>query len=96
MTYPGRKARRCLDEWVDGPTSITQLAARTKFQHAIDIFRFESRFQTDNGLTQGVVDRWVRAAFFELFAALGLCRFDGESPPAHLPLTRADSHLLRP
>ena len=43
------------------------------------------------------VDRWVRAPFFERFLALGVFRFDGETPPTppdracrdHLPLTRA-------
>lgn len=35
------------------------------------------------------VDRWVRAAFSGIFLALGFYRFDGESQPSHLPLTRA-------
>ena len=40
------------------------------------------------------VDRWVRAAFLERFLALGFSRFDGESPPSHLPLTRAVGRTL--
>ena len=43
-----------------------------------------------SGLTMRAVDRWVRAAFFfAFFLALSFFRFDGESQPSHLPLTRA-------
>ncbi len=35
------------------------------------------------------VDRWVRAVFLGIFLALGFSRFDGESRPSHLSLTRA-------
>jgi hypothetical protein len=40
------------------------------------------------------VDRWVRAAFFERFRSFEFFRFDDESRPAHLPLTRIVSRLL--
>jgi hypothetical protein len=45
-------------------------------------------------LTMRAVDRWVRAAFFELFLALGFSRLGGESHPTHLPLTQAVGRQL--
>ena len=36
----------------------------------------------------GAMDRWVCSAFLSVFVALGFSRFDSESQPAHLPLTR--------
>ena len=83
MTYPSCRASRCLDEWIDGLTSVTQLAEQTEFQHAIDTFRFESKYQTDNGLTQCAADDGYAARFLSLFVALSFFRFDGESRPAH-------------
>src|SRR6266508_4174676 len=47
--------------------------------------------QSGRGLTMRAVDRWVRAAFSDIFVALSFSRFDGESRPSHLPLTRAVS-----
>ena len=57
--------------------------------------RFEQvkYLQQERRLTMRAVDRWVRAAFFGVFAALDFFRFDGESRPTHLPLTRAVSPL---
>ena len=40
------------------------------------------------------VDRWVRGAFFGILLALNFARFDGDSHPTHLPLTRTVSLLF--
>ena len=41
------------------------------------------------GPTQRAPDGWDSARFLSIFLALGFSRFDGESQPTPLPLTRA-------
>jgi hypothetical protein len=63
MTYPSRKASRCLVEWIAGLTTVIQPSERTEFEDAIDSFQFESKYPTDNGLTQRAPDWWEAARF---------------------------------